>query len=346
MSPIALYRKYRPKNFKELLGQDHIVRVLEGSIKLGNIAHAYLFSGSRGTGKTSLARIFARVIGVTDNDLYEIDAASNRGIDDIRAIREAVNTLPLESPFKVYIVDEAHMLTKEAFNALLKTLEEPPKHVIFILATTEPDRLPETVASRCQQFSFKKPSQKILGELIAAVAKKEGFELERSSADLISILSEGSFRDAHGILQKVIGASADQKISTAEVLAATGAPRGELVNDFIRAVSEKQLNKGLEAVEAAVGANVEIKVYLNLILHKIRAVLLLRYAPEMERDFTEEFSESDFDFLKKLAADKLGGINSRVLAKLLEAYDGVGRPYLPALSLELALIGLFPADGN
>ena len=148
----ALYRKYRPENFDEVLGQDHIVTTLSESLKLGNVAHAYLFSGGRGTGKTTMARILARAVNCSENDLYEIDAASNRGIDDIRELREAVNTLPFESPYKVYIIDEVHMLTKEAFNALLKTLEEPPAHALFILATTEMDKLPETIVSRCQTF--------------------------------------------------------------------------------------------------------------------------------------------------------------------------------------------------
>ena len=217
MNEIALYRKYRPQNFKDVLGQENIVKVLEGSIALGNISHSYLFAGSRGTGKTSVARIFAKAIGCSDNDLYEIDAASNRGIDDIRELREAVNTLPFESPYKVYIIDEVHMLTKEAFNALLKTLEEPPKHIVFILATTEIEKLPETIVSRCQVFSFKKPSQKILKELVLNLAKKEGFKIESSSADLIAILGDGSFRDTQGILQKILSFSKDKKISAEEI---------------------------------------------------------------------------------------------------------------------------------
>jgi DNA polymerase III, gamma/tau subunits len=154
---IALYRKHRPQSFKEVRNQDHIVSVLEGAIEKGEIPHALLFSGTRGTGKTTLARIFARELGVKDSDLYEIDAASNRGIDDIRELREAVHTVPYESPYKVYIIDEVHMLTKEAFNALLKTLEEPPSHVVFMLATTEEEKLLDTILSRCQVFHLREP---------------------------------------------------------------------------------------------------------------------------------------------------------------------------------------------
>ena len=335
---IALYRKYRPQNFKDVLGQDHIVKVLEGSIELGNISHAYLFAGSRGTGKTSIARIFAKAIGSSDNDIYEIDAASNRGIDDIRELREAVSSLPFQSPYKVYIVDEVHMLTKEAFNALLKTLEEPPKHIVFILATTEIDKLPETVVSRCQVFSFKKPSHKILKELVLNVAKKEGFKIEPSSADLIALLGEGSFRDTQGILQKILSFSKDKKISVEEVEQVAGAPRGSLVNDFIKSIDGKDLPAGLEAVKSAVSNDIDMLVYLKMILRKMRAVLLLKYAKNMEDSIKEEYSEEDFNFLKEMSAKKDSNINSITLLEMLGVYDSVVRAHIPELPLELALV--------
>ena len=338
MNEIALYRKYRPQNFKDVIGQENIVKVLEGSIALGNISHSYLFAGSRGTGKTSIARIFAKAIGCSDNDLYEIDAASNRGIDDIREIREAVSTLPFESPYKVYIIDEAHMLTKEAFNALLKTLEEPPKHIVFILATTEIEKLPETIVSRCQVFSFKKPSQKILKELVLNLAKKEGFKIESSSADLIAVLGDGSFRDTQGILQKILSFSKDKKISAEEVEQVAGAPRGELVNDFIRSIDDKNLTNGLGAIKSAVSNDIDMLVYLKLVLRKMRAILLLKYAKNMESSIKEEYSEEDFIFLKELSAKKESNINSKTLLELLAAYDAVVRANIPELPIELALI--------
>lgn len=337
----ALYRKYRPKKFKDVLGQEHVTKVLENAIELGNISHAYLFAGSRGTGKTSIARIFAEQIGCSLQDLYEIDAASNRGIDDVRALKESVETLPFESKYKVYILDEVHMLSKDAFNALLKTLEEPPKHVVFILATTEIDKLPETVVSRCQTYTFKKPNQQILKEVVASTAKKEGFTLEPASAELIALLGDGSFRDTHGILQKVISSSKDKKISVAEVETITGAPKGKLVNDFLAALEEggeAGMSKGMVAIQTAAGQNVDMKAFLKLILHKLRFTLLLRYAKELEPMIKSELQESDFEYLKELASKKDLKISSKTIVELLTAYDQVGRAYQPELPLELALM--------
>lgn len=343
----ALYRKYRPHSFKDVIGQDHVVKTLEGALALGNIFHAYLFAGSRGTGKTTLARIVAQEIGASGNDIYEIDAASNNGVDEMRVLNEAVSTLPFESPYKVYIFDEVHMFSKAAFNALLKTLEEPPKHVVFILATTEIDKLPETVVSRCQVFQLKKPTREILKQSAAAIAKKEGFTLEAGAADLIALLGDGSFRDTQGILQKVISASKDKKVSLAEVEMVTGAPRGKVVHDFIEALEAdppRRIEAAIGALHTALAANVDAKVFLKLVLQKLRFILLLRYAKGMAEEIAEEVSPEDFAFLKKLADGKSApadNISSRLLSELLAAYDAVGRAYIPALPIELALIKIF-----
>jgi len=336
----ALYRKYRPQSFKDVIGQDHIVSVLEGSIKLGNISHAYLFTGSRGTGKTSVARIFAREVGTSEKDLYEIDAASNRGIDDIREIRDGVSTLPFESKYKVYIVDEVHMLTKEAFNALLKTLEEPPAHALFILATTEMEKIPETIVSRCQAFHFKKPNQKTLQSFSLNIAKKEGFTLDPAAADLVALLGDGSYRDTHGILQKVISSSIDKKISIEEVETVTGAPKSALVNQVLEGITAKDASKALLALRKATEANIDMKVFAKLLLQKLRFVLLLKFAPAMEKGIAEEVSEEDFNFLKEIAGRKEGNINSHVLLEFLNAYDMIGFSSIPELPLELAIVKL------
>lgn len=348
-SHLALYRKYRPAHWDEVLGQEHIVAVLQGALDNGKTSHAYLFCGSRGTGKTTVARIFARELGVSSNDIYEIDAASNRGIDDVRELREAVNILPLESQYKVYIVDEVHMLTKEAFNALLKTLEEPPRHVIFILATTELEKLPETIVSRCQTFTFKKPSHEILKKLVLDTAKKEGFELSASSADLLALLGDGSFRDTHGILQKVLSASSDKKISEEEIEKIVGAPSARLTNDLISSIAEKNAEKGLSSIRVAAEYNVDMNVFAKLILRKLRAVLLLRYAPAMREEMKSDFSEEDFAFLNECAVSAKA-VNSATLSEFLGAYQKIDHSYISQIPLELALIKITsneqPATNN
>ncbi len=339
-SSFVLYRKYRPQQWSDVIGQDHIVRVLEGSIKLNRIAHAYLFSGSRGTGKTSIARIFAKSLNTSDNDIYEIDAASNRGIDDIREIRDGVSVLPFESPHKVYIIDEVHMLTKEAFNAILKTLEEPPTHVIFILATTETDKIPETVISRCQVFSFKKPTREILKTLVLKVAKKESYSLETGVPDLMALLGDGSFRDTLGILQKVISISKDKKISISEVETITGAPKGELVNDFIIAIAHSEKEKSLIIISLAKESNISMKTFASLILEKVRIILLLRNAPALEKTLKEQVSEDDWKVLEKLSKEEKTKINSTTLLELLKAYDATNKAYIESLPLEMAVVAI------
>jgi DNA polymerase-3 subunit gamma/tau len=337
---VALYRKYRPQTFAEVRDQDHIVRVLEGAIKKGEIPHALLFSGSRGTGKTTLARIFARAIGTSDLDLYEMDAASNRGIDDIRELREAVHTVPYESKYKVYIIDEAHMLTKEAFNALLKTLEEPPPHVIFILATTEEEKLLETILSRCQVFRFRSPSRQALAEVAAAAARGEGFSLSADAADLIAVAAEGSFRDALGITQKVILASGDRIGGADEVAVIIGAPRAALLLSLVEALAEKKPEPALAAVAQAAATGVNMRLFSRLLLEHLRAVLLLRHAPTEQKELLASFSDEARERLLSLAKSA-PALNSALLARFLDAAIAVARAPIPHLPLEIAVIGAF-----
>ena len=345
MHDLALYRKYRPKSFKEVLGQDHIVKVLESSVDTNKVSHAYLFVGSRGTGKTSVARIFAASIGVSVNDLYEIDAASNRGIDDIKLLREGVRVLPFDSKYKVYIIDEVHMLSKDAWGALLKTLEEPPKHVIFILATTEFHKVPETIISRCQVFTFKKPTENILKNVLEDVAKKEGFELDAGSAELLAILADGSFRDALGELQKDLNFSKSKKIKREDVEKITGAPKTTLVNDFISSIAEKNLEKGIGAVRQASEANLDMKLYFKLIIQKFRIAIILRYAPKLQKEMAEDLGEEDLKFLQALVkTDKDGMLRSSALATLLEAYQNIDNAFIAELPLELALVKIISKE--
>jgi DNA polymerase-3 subunit gamma/tau len=337
---LALYRKYRPTKFKEVRDQEHIVSVLEGAIAKGQIPHALLFSGSRGTGKTTLARIFAREIGTAEIDLYEIDAASNRGIDDIRELKEAVYTLPYESARKVYIIDEVHMLTKEAFNALLKTLEEPPAHVVFILATTEEDKLLDTIKSRCQVFRFRAPSRAVLAKTVTDIAKKEGFKLSADAADLIAVAADGSFRDALGITQKVILASGDVIGSADEVAIIIGAPKNELLRTLVDALANKEVAKGINAIRAAKEAHVDMKLFTRLLLERVRAVMLVRNVPESAKTYLASFSDEDAAHITELAAAETTTLNSHLMLRLLDAAAQVTFAPIPELPLEVAIMEL------
>ncbi len=335
MSHEVLYRKYRPQNFREVISQDMVVKSLRGAIENKAIAHAYLFAGSRGIGKTSIARIFAREIGTSPNDIYEIDAASNRGIDDVRALREAVAVLPFESKFKVYIIDEAHMLTKEAFNALLKTLEEPPKHVVFVLATTEVHKLPETIISRCQVFEFKRPTVEILKDTIVKVAKSEGFALEPAAAELIALVGDGSFRDAHGILERVIAGVKGKKINRDDVEEATGSPKSELVRSFVSALADKNPAQAFAVIAEIRNKNFDPKLFLELTLSLVRMALLEKMS--VPRAMTGA-SDEDKKFIADKIADKKTVIDSKLLRIILGAYDYIGVSPIRELPLELLVL--------
>jgi DNA polymerase III subunit gamma/tau len=285
----ALYRTYRPGEFSEMVGQEHISKSLEEQVRACTVSHAYLFAGSRGLGKTSIARIFAKALGTTGSDLYEIDAASNNTVEDIRTLSENVYTLPFESKYKVYLLDEAHMLSKSAWNALLKTLEEPPPYVIFILATTELEKVPDTVLSRCQVFEFKKPTRALLRAHVTDVAKKEGFTLETAAADLVALLGDGSYRDALSVLQKVLSAasgdtaSAENLITSMLVELVTGAPSQSHLLALLQAISEGNLAAALSILAGVSEKGTDFNTFLTLLLEELRTILLLRHAPELRR---------------------------------------------------------------
>jgi DNA polymerase-3 subunit gamma/tau len=322
------------------VGQEQVTKPLEEAAKNKKIGHAYLFAGSRGLGKTSVARIFAEAIGCKENDLYEIDAASNNSVEDIRALTEGVYTLPFESPYKVYILDEAHMLSKSAWNAFLKTLEEPPAHAVFILATTELEKVPETVQSRCQVFEFKKPTRAVLAKMTANVAKKEGYTLAPDAAELVALLAEGSYRDALSVLQKVFAGTEGKSLTRETVEAATGAPRREQVHALIKALAAGERGKALEAIEKAAKADVDMQLFLELVLEALRATLLIRYAPELRASLADELGADEFSALEKFATGK--GVTHTTMLAFLTAAERIRYAPIPALPLELAVLELFP----
>ncbi len=336
----VLYRKYRPQNFHEVLGQEQIVSVLKSAIEQETFAHAYLFTGSRGTGKTSVARILARELGTNPEDIIEIDAASNRGIDDIRALREAVRVLPFSSQYKVYIIDEVHMLSKDAFNALLKTLEEPPAHVVFILATTELEKVPETIISRCQVFRFQKPSRSILIEMIKRVAEAEHAQIDEESAEIIAFLGDGSFRDTFGSLQKVLSVAKGRVIDRALVESVTGAPSLVLVHDLYTALIEEDIDAAYRTLHTASDQRIDMSVLTKLLLQTIRLSLMYRYAPSLRESLLADHSEQYKELVIKGAVDGAKTITSASIVAFITALERMSYAAVSELPLELAFVEL------
>ncbi len=335
MTPVALYSKYRTDTFAAVRNQDHIVAVLEGAIKKDTIPHALLFSGSRGTGKTTLARIFARALGTHELDTYELDAASNRGIDDARALKDGVHALPYQSRFKVYIIDEVHMLTKEAFNALLKTLEEPPSHVIFILATTEEDRLLDTIISRCQVFRFNAPTTAVLAATIIDVAGKEQVAMSNTAAELIALAADGSFRDALSITQTVLLAHESGTVEADFVALIIGAPPESLVLGFLQGLASKDLPALLAVTKQAEETKVNSLFFIRLILQHARTIMRQRFNPS---ELPPTLTPNTKALVTELTGAAGAHINSQCILRLLTALDNAHRAPIAVLPLEVMCI--------
>ena len=303
----VLARKWRPQVFQDVIGQEHITQTLMNAIKNDRLAHAYLFSGARGVGKTSVARILAKAVncekgepGIPCNrchscteitngasvDVQEIDGASNRGIDEIRELRENIKYMPTASRFRIYIIDEVHMLTLPAFNALLKTLEEPPAHVKFIFATTEPHKVPVTILSRCQRFDFKRIPLNRMVQHLEHIARAEGIEISKSGVGLIAREAEGSMRDAESLLDQV-ASFAGAKVEDAHILDILGIIDREIIFETSRAIIEGSPEKCLEIVERIYNYGYDIKEFYRAMMDHFRNLLVCLIAPDSDMDMTE-----------------------------------------------------------
>lgn len=302
MSYQALYRVWRPRNFEDVVGQSHITRTLQNAIVQQKFSHAYLFSGPRGTGKTSAAKIFAKTIncehapvkeacnecaacrGIQDgsiSDVIEIDAASNTSVDDIREIRDKVKYASSSVPYKVYIIDEVHMISVNAFNALLKTLEEPPKHVVFILATTEPHKIPLTIISRCQRFDFKPIGSKAIVDRMQDIIAAEDTAVSPEALESVALAAEGGMRDALSILDQAISYS-DDKVELADVLAVTGGVSQQILTDIVSAMYNKNAQKALQLLDNLIQHGKDPARFVFDIIYFLRDLLLYKSAPALE----------------------------------------------------------------
>jgi len=361
---LAISRKYRPQKLSDLLGQETVVELLQSAAKQDRIGHAYLFYGPRGTGKTTAARLIAKLANcekrksdaafrgrgepcnecqpctaITNGsslDVVEIDAASNRGIDEIRDLKESVTTAPASSAYKVYIIDEAHMLTGPAFNALLKTLEEPPAHAIFILATTEYEKLPATITSRTQRFLFKKQAKRTIVEKLTSIAKVEGILIAPDALELIAAAADGSFRDAESLLQQLGTMEETVDLATAERL--TGRTGLQKVDRLAELLLAGMLPAALELIASLAGEGHNPVQFTKDLIHYLRKAVALKANPALADLFRGELTADEFSRLERLAAKVSPETHVKLLKALIRAYGEMQYSPFATIPLEIALI--------
>lgn len=359
----TLYRKYRPQTFSQVVGQEHVVRTLQGGLTTGRVGHAYLFCGPRGTGKTTLARLLAKALncdnrsnkGDCDNscqfclavnenrsmDLIEIDAASNRGIDEIRSLKESALVAAPGGKYKIFIIDEVHMLTKDAFNALLKVLEEPPAHVVFVLATTEPHKILPTVLSRVQRFDFKRLTpQQITGKL-KEMSQAEGIRIDLEGLMAIAASSEGALRDAEVALSKVIASSDRKKIITiGDVYEALGLIPLNYYPEFIGYIVSRDKGNALDFLNKIYSSGIDLDQFNKGLVEYLRKILIHNTNPAVLASVGEELLEQDFKLISTysqfLGQDQL----IRMLDIFVLAKEELKFSPVPQLPLELAVLKL------
>ncbi|MBQ9247619.1 MAG: DNA polymerase III subunit gamma/tau, partial [Ruminococcus sp.] len=325
----VLYRKYRPKSFDDVYGQDHVTTTLRNELRMNRVHHAYLFTGSRGTGKTTCAKILSKAVNCLDIrdgdpcgecencrgidsgeilDVVEMDAASNRGIDDIRAIIDEVAFAPARAKYRVYIVDEVHMLSRDAWNALLKTLEEPPAHVVFILATTEVNKIPETILSRCQRFDFHRISPADISARLMEISAKENVSLSEEAALLISVIADGAMRDAISLLDRCIGISAE--ITADVVRSAAGLAAQGHIFELANCTINKNARKALELIDSLYQDSKDMASLCEELQSHFRSLMLIKTVSDpralvvmSDREFDAAVAQSDYLSLADILFD-------------------------------------------
>ncbi len=353
MGYTALYRKFRPLNFREMVGQEHITRTLRNQVIEQRVGHAYLFNGGRGTGKTSAAKILARAVNCLNpkdgepcneceickailsgslTDVVEMDAASNNSVEDIRAIRDEVNFLPTRAKYRVYIIDEVHMLSTGAFNALLKTLEEPPEHVKFILATTEPQKLPATILSRCQRFDFKRISTQDIIKRLEIICKESNIQISKEALELIAILSEGAMRDAISILERC-AAEQTEEINEDKVRDLVGIPKITYINKLAKGIINKKPEEAINIVNTILEEGKDIDNFLWELIKYIKDILVYKSTLKLEI-----YNQEEIKNIKELADSTDKERLLRLIYELSELANNIKWSSQKAIMFEAGII--------